>query len=148
MKPWALALAVLSLTGIAHAQADGPVTSRGCLSLTDRGSVTVKGRLFVKTFPGPPGFESVAHGDAPERTYLLRLPRPICVDDGNEGFADPEVKFDTVHVSVNHPQLWPQLHSGLGQVVVITGEGFAAFDGHHHAPLVILADSVRIASAH
>jgi len=35
------------------------------------------------TFPGPPNYESVKKGDAPERYWLLRLPRPVCVRPSN-----------------------------------------------------------------
>lgn len=139
-----LALVLLALASQAHGQVKGPVTPAGCLALTASSRVEARGRLSVREFPGPPNYESVAAGDKPERTYLLTLAKPICVDDGAAGFADPSVTFDTVHVSVKNDRLWPELRSGLNKTVVVTGEGFAAFDGHHHAPLVVLADQVRV----
>jgi hypothetical protein len=139
-----LALVLLALASQAYGQVKGPVTPAGCLALTASGRVEVQGRLSVRDFPGAPNFESVTAGDRPERTYLLTLAKPICIDDGAAGFADPSVGFDTVHVSVKTDRLWPQLRAGLNKIVVVTGEGFAAFDGHHHAPLVVLADQVRV----
>jgi hypothetical protein len=139
-----LAGAAVALASQAHGQIKGPVTPAGCLALETSSRVEARGRLSVQTFPGPPNFESVAAGDRAERTYLLTVPRPICVDDGKAGFADPAVRFEVLHVSVRDERLWPTLRAALGKSVVVTGEGFAAFDGHHHAPLVVLADKVEV----
>ena len=136
--------ALIAVASQAHGQVKGPLTPAGCLALEPSGQVEARGRLSVRTFPGPPNFESVAAGDRAERTYLLTLPTPICVDDGKAGFADPAARFDTVHVSVRDERLWPRLRAALGKTVAVTGEGFAAFDGHHHAPLVVLADKVEV----
>ncbi len=140
----ALAGAVVALAAQAHGQIKGPVTPAGCLVLEASSRVEARGRLSVREFPGPPNFESVAAGDRAERTYLLTLPKPVCLDDGKAGFADPAARFDIVHVSVGDERLWPRLRAALGKTVVVTGEGFAAFDGHHHAPLVVLADKVEV----
>lgn len=140
---------LLALTGAflpsgqaALGQAQGPFTPEGCLKLAPSGQVRLRGRLSVRVFPGPPNFESVKQGDAPERTYLLTLPKPICLDDGRDGFADPSARFDQVQVSTQNPDLWPRLRASLGRTVAVDGDGFAAFTGHHHAPLVVLADQV------
>ena len=139
----ALCLAVIPAGGSrAFAQAKGVLTPAGCLKFDWSGPVEVRGLLSVRVFPGPPNYESVAHGDAPERTYLMKLPKPICVDDGANGFADPSVKFDMVHVTVANDGLWSKLRAGLGKNVLVTGEGHPAFTGHHREPLVVIASEV------
>jgi len=60
--------------GVLLAQA----ASGACLNYEPQ-LVTVAGTVVVKVFPGPPNYESVAAGDAPERTYILQLAEPICV---------------------------------------------------------------------
>jgi hypothetical protein len=138
----------ISICGLAEAQvkADGPLTPSGCVRLTDHGIVRATGRLSVRTFPGPPGYESVAHGDLAERVYLMKLPEPICIDDGDAGFADPTVRFETAQVSVSDDALWPKLRDRIGRVVTVSGEAFAAFDGHHHAPMVIMANRIQVSN--
>jgi len=140
-----LALCLLVASGggsAAFAQAKGVLTPAGCLKLDESGPVEVRGILSARVFPGPPNYESLARGDAPERTYLLKLPRPICVDDGAGGFADPNVKFDLVHVTVADDGLWSKLRKGLGKTVLVAGEAHPAFTGHHHEPLVVIASEV------
>ena len=40
--------------------------------------------------------------------------------------------------------LMAALRSAVGRHVRVTGHGFAAQTGHHHAPLVVLADRVTV----
>ena len=46
--------------------------------------VTLEGVVFAKDFPGPPNYESTQNGDQRMRYWLLRLPKPICVDQGDD----------------------------------------------------------------
>jgi hypothetical protein len=48
-------------------------------------------------FTGPPNYEDVQRGDSPEPAFILKLEEGMCVFD-KDGFADPNVVFDTVHV--------------------------------------------------
>jgi hypothetical protein len=139
-----IALFGLALTTTVQARVRGPLTPAGCLHLSRTEVVQVKGRLLVQTFPGRPNFESVAKGDEAERTYVVKLPKPICLDDDDQ-FADPAKRFDTVHVSTTMTDLWPKLRAALGRSVVVSGEGLASFNGHHHAPLVVFAKHVETA---
>jgi hypothetical protein len=125
------------------AQLLGKRTHAGCISVTGKAAqVTAQGRLELKSFPGPPNYESVAAGDVEERVFILRLPHSVCIDDGD--FANPENKFRIVHISSTQDPLMKMLRSSVGRRVIVSGEGFAAFDGHHHAPLVILADRIAV----
>jgi hypothetical protein len=105
--------------------------------------VTLEGRLSVHLYPGPPNYESVRGGDRPERTYILTLPRPICLDDGG-AFADADARFTRVHVYTADDALWPRLRAGIGRRVRIGGRGFAAHTGHHRAPLVVDVREVSV----
>ena len=41
--------------------------------------VSLTGTMRRRTFAGPPGYESVAKGDQPERVWVFHLTKPICV---------------------------------------------------------------------
>ena len=139
----ALSALLLSNAG-ASAQVTGPRTDNGCVSVAHADSrVTAEGRLTLQLFPGPPNYESIATGDAQERALILELPAETCIDDGDD-FAEPTERFVTVHVSARDGALLTVLQAAVGRSVVVTGEGFASHTGHHHAPLVILADRVTI----
>lgn len=122
----------------------GPMNTAGCMRITSfQSRVTVSGRLTLQLFPGPPNYESIQSGDAEERTFIIELPRAACLDDGGE-FADPSHHFVTVHVSSVEEPLMAVLGASVGRQVTVTGEGFAAHTGHHHAPLVVLADHISV----
>ncbi|MEA3031526.1 MAG: hypothetical protein QOJ53_592 [Sphingomonadales bacterium] len=124
--------------------ATGLLTARGCIDLRGPGSeVSLRGRLTLETFPGPPNYESVRRGDAAEHAYILEMERDICIDDGGE-FADPEERFRHVQLySARRPQR-QLLSAARGQWVRVRGAGFGAHTGHHHASLVVDVRALRI----
>lgn len=112
-----------------------------CLDLTaPKAKATLSGLLTVQIFAGPPNYESVAGGDTEERTFILELPKRLCASDGE--FIEDSTKFDRVQVSSSDPGLMGVLEAAQGHQVTVHGEAFGAQTGHHHAPLVILADQV------
>jgi hypothetical protein len=128
----------------AGAQVTGSQAANGCINIADDHSrVTASGRLTLQLFAGPPNYESIAGGDAEERTYILELPGATCIVDGGD-FGDPSVRFVTVHVSTAEDALLGVLAAAVGRRVTVSGEGFGSRTGHHHAPLVILADRVVV----
>ena len=146
-KTFALAALMLAVPQSGNAQLTGRQTASGCLSVQgvsdDPAIVTAEGRLSLRTFAGPPSYESVAAGDAEERTFILELPHDVCIEDGGS-FADPAERFATVQVSTDDEELLAFLNESVGLQVEVIGEGFAAHTGHHHAPLVILANRVTV----
>ena len=144
MKRIAFALLLLLAPGGAAAQIEGRPTPGGCISVAGvHARVAASGRPKLRSFPGPPNYESVAGGDSEERVFILELPGPVCIDDGGD-FADPSERFRTVHVAGDDEQARAALRGAIGRRVTVSGDGFASFTGHHHAPLVILADRVVV----
>lgn len=144
MARLALAALFLVVAQPAVAQVRGFTTSAGCISVANSTSrVTVSGRLTLQLFPGPPNYESIASGDAEESTFIVELPYAVCIDDGGD-FADPSERFVTVHVSGNEDVFLNVLRAAVGRKVIVEGEGFASHTGHHHAPLVVLADRITV----
>lgn len=54
-----------------------------CLSY-EPSVVQLTGTIIRKTFPGPPNYTNVKHGDSPERAWFLVLKQPICVQAGKD----------------------------------------------------------------
>ena len=142
-KTIVIAAFLLAFSHVTSAQVTGHRTTDGCVSVAGASSVTAEGRLTLRRFAGPPNYENIAAGDAEERTFILRLPRSACIDDGGE-FADPRERFATVHVSPSEEALLAVLSAAIGRHVIVSGQGFAAHTGHHHAPLVVLADRITV----
>src|SRR5215813_15064234 len=65
----------------------------GCLSYEPT-VVKLRGTIISRTFPGPPNYESIREGDTPEAYWLLVLPRPACVKQGEPGYPFDEAKKD------------------------------------------------------
>ena len=110
-----------------------------CLDVSDfkEVEVTLEGRLTREVFPGPPNYQDVRRGDAPEPTYIVGLRSPICLYDGETRHID-SVQIYTTH------DLWARLRTARGHSVRIHGQGFGENTGHHHAPLVVDVDEVGV----
>jgi Domain of unknown function (DUF4431) len=145
--PFILAMLFLAVDGVcvpAAAQLAGSSASSGCVRIDDdEARVSATGTLTVQYFPGPPAYGSIASGDTEERVFIVRLPGPACVDDGGQ-FADPNVSFVTVQASPREDALVDVFRAAVGRRVTVSGEGFGAHTGHHHALLVVLADSITV----
>jgi len=130
-----VAACLLPLACPTSGQITGSKTSLGCINVADvRARVVAVGRLTNGTFSGP---------YRTERAFILELPHAICIDDGGD-FADPAERFSKVHVSATSDALLKVLSVSVGRVVSVSGEGFASHTGHHHAPLVVLADKITV----
>ena len=55
-------------------------------------TVTLKGLVFARDFPGPPNYESIRSGDERIRYWILRLNKPICVDGDDIGAAVSNIR--------------------------------------------------------
>ena len=96
-------------------------------------TVAIAGILTRKTFPGRPNYESVKEGDEPETGFFLEVPvSPDSADDNNGSLHDIRL-VQLVLDSAGYARLNPR----LGRQVTLRGTLFAAFTGHHHAPLLL-----------
>ena len=67
-----------------------------CIDLKRTSSFSFEGTLSYSIFAGPPNYEDVRKGDAPEATYLLKLDASICAT--GDDFLKPEQRFDRIQV--------------------------------------------------
>jgi len=94
-------------------------------------TVRLTGVLERVTFPGPPNYESVQSGDAPETYYVLQLPTQICVLDSDQSVISAnrlQLFLEPGQYDVFRPQ--------LGKRITLPGELWPAETGHHHTPLM------------
>ena len=101
------------------------------------------GRLARRVYPGPPNYESVAAGDAPDTVLVLRLDRPACTRASREFAARAGVR--EVQLLVSRSEFERAGHM-LGQRVVLRGTLEGAVWGWHHLP-VLLATRLPAAPA-
>jgi hypothetical protein len=111
--------------------------SAACLSYADR--VELTGNFETKIFPGPPNFESVADGDAPERVMLLHLAAPVCVTAGT-GDSDAAVAAIAEIQLVPNDALSRSFRNG--KRVTLSGKLMGPETGHHHT--AVLLDDVDV----
>jgi hypothetical protein len=104
--------------------------------------VRLTGILERVTFAGPPNYESVQSGDAPENYFVLRLPAPVCVLDSDQSVISTS-RLQLFLESGQYDLFRPQ----LGKRITLPGELWPAETGHHHTPLMFTPARGKI-SAH
>lgn len=103
--------------------------------------VSLSGTLVRQIFPGPPNYKSVAHGDAAERVWILRLRKPICVNVADH-FDIHENGQKQVQL-VLEPERYKRFRNLVGKQVTVMGTLFHAHTAHHHKKLLLTATKMR-----
>lgn len=117
-----------------------------CFDVSKSQPSELSGVLSVRIFAGPPGYEDVSKGDAPETGYVLKLPAPICLT-GDDDFADPSTRFDEVHL-VARDSTATAMEALDGKAVhVRLSDQMPAHTGHHRRPLVAWVDEISASGA-
>lgn len=125
----------LSLCGAASS------VNAGCIDLKQATSFSFEGTLSYSIFAGPPNYQDVRKGDAPEPTYVLKLDAPICVS--GDDHLNPDQRFDKIQVyaadsGIAGRFLSAELRRFVGKRVTVEGNSpFGAHTGHHHASLLL-----------
>ncbi len=102
----------------------------------------LKGTLYKKTYPGPPGYTSLEKGDTQENVLILALTEPVDVqlanEDEEEPFNQPEKGVREIHISFLDSEPSEKLWN---QEITIRGTLFSAHTGHHRRRIVMLANA-------
>ncbi len=98
--------------------------------------VQLSGRVFLRTFPGPPNYKSIRTGDRAETQVLLKLGQPICVLGDPKDEINSEDERDQRLVTLV-PASGMKLASYAGARVRVEGTLFHAQTGHHRTPILI-----------
>jgi len=109
------------------------------------GAVTLTGRLVQQTYPGPPDYESVTHGDKPLVIWALQVDRGICVDASNtsnpSAYDEREIQIVLGADQYASSREYGPYRQLLGAKITVTGTllpGGARYDKR----LVLAADRI------
>lgn len=102
-------------------------------------TVRVSGVLERVTFAGPPNYESVDQGDAPETDFVLLLDNPACLATADR----PSTSQLQLFLS---PEQYDRFEPELGHRITLSGSLWPAETGHHHTPLMFTPNDAT--SAH
>ncbi len=103
-----------------------------CLDLSKHPEISASGDLNRPMFAGPPNYEDVRKGDAPEPSYILMLDSPFCVTE--DDFLEDGQTIDRIQLLDDQGIL----RGLVGHPIQVKGnDPFGAHTGHHHAPLLM-----------
>ena len=107
-------------------------------------TVELTGRIIIKTVPGPPNYESIEQGDKPEKPWILRLSKPICMNaDKDDEFNVAEASVSDIHL-VLHPEQYRKLRTIMRTgPVTLRGTLFHSFNAHHHAKVLMSVTGIK-----
>lgn len=97
-------------------------------------TVRVSGILARYLYYGPPGFGEDPTHDAKEVGFYLDLTAPVCTT--GSGDNEPRAGVRRVQLVLDSAG-YARLRPLLLQRVTLRGTLFAAFTGHHHAPVLL-----------
>lgn len=101
--------------------------------------VSLSGVLRKTVFPGPPNYESVELGDKPETYWVLNTKNPLlCIN----GAADWGRK-DQFQLIVSG-DFYEKNRELLDKNVLVTGNLEYSMTGHHHTPVMISVQSIKM----
>lgn len=104
--------------------------------------VRLTGVLRENICPGPPEYESIENGDAPEHIYVLVLDSPIHVEDippKENSWNEPEDNVLEIQVAAHAKDAQHLIHKH----VAISGTLFHAHTGHHRTDVVMLDNQIE-----
>ena len=99
----------------------------------------IEGALETRVYPGPPNYESVRKGDAPESIWLLRLSKTIEVRDDGNPTSNNEAEKDVRQLQLILPEGIDEkaLVRAVGRRVKMSGKLLHALFGHHHSSILL-----------
>ncbi len=98
----------------------------------DTEGITLKGKVELKTFFGPPNYGENPETDAKEVQALLKLDMPLCTIESVDEQAEKNQNLVTLIPLGNF-----SLKKFSGQHVSVTGSLIHSISGHHHTPVLI-----------
>jgi hypothetical protein len=101
--------------------------------------------LIQRTLPGPPNYQSIAHGDRPQAVDLLILDAPLCTiaDYKDSPNTDAFQGQDTIQVR-RGASTWRDVRRLTGHRVAVTGTLSEWALGPDRTPVVIDPTDVRL----
>jgi hypothetical protein len=109
--------------------------------------VELNGILELRTYPGPPNYESVKLGDEPEQCYYFKLVNPIDVFPvpGSNSLINDVVEKNVkvIQLSLRNDSLFGRFKKiGSRKKIKLKGTLFHRHTGHHHAEVLMSVDKI------
>lgn len=134
----------IAITLAAAATLAATDAAAACFNLANGEPHALKGTLHSDIAPGPPGFQDVEKGDAPEAIYVLQLSEPICLT--GDDFADPSKPFFEAQLVPRDETAKAMRALDNSSVDVTLARPFAAETHWHYRPLVASVTAISRAT--
>jgi hypothetical protein len=128
----------LLLFGVASFAVSSPISIAAVKHYRENGAATLTGRLEIQAFPGPPNYESVAHGDELETGLFIRLDQPITILS-----SEGRIQARILHLAGTLTKKDFQ-HGRKRAEARVSGSLFLRFNGHHRSRVLIEATSIEV----
>ena len=128
-------LAVICLAPFSASASDAP-----CLKYEPE-VVKLAGTMKRVVFPGPPNYESVKGGDAPETYYVLFLEQAVCVQGDPRSQTNSETESGVKSLQLMGID-YKKARRLLGKPVVAEGTLMHSETGHHHTAVLLQVKSL------
>ena|SRR5262249_7358003 len=132
-------LVLLLLAGIGHAWAQ---SEQPCLDY-ESAKVRLTGTIVRKTYPGPPEYESVRKGDAPETYWLLVLSKAICMNEDRPNFDPAYKNVQRLQLVFDSEKAYKKYRALLGKHVIATGTLSAGINIHHKTRVLLIVGTLK-----
>lgn len=101
--------------------------------------VTLSGKVFLKTFFGPPNFGENPKTDSKLPQALLQLDQPLCTVATADGFNEAERDQKVITLVPSNKM---RLSQFKGKQVTVRGTLFHAMTGYHNTPVLIEVNEI------
>jgi hypothetical protein len=126
---------LLAILMVGQPLSGGLVAEESCLRY-EPAVAQLRGHVCLRTFPGPPNYESIKTGDRPERQVLLKLDEPVCILADSNDRTTSQDEHDQQLITVV-PPVGMKLARYVGAHVRVEGTLFHAITAHHHTPVLV-----------
>lgn len=134
MRVRVIAVIAIFVVFVEHAWAQ---SSQACLDY-EPARVKLSGIIISRTYPGPPNYESIREGDEPETYWLLRLSRPVCVNQEPGNLTNVAKRnIRQIQLVFNSEAAYKTYGRLLRRRVWATGMLYGSFTGHHKTPVLL-----------
>ena len=114
--------------------------------------VTLKGKLILKLFPGPPEYSSIEDGDRPDYCWILKLDQASFLKAITTPVAEPANTLDNLNKRSHADEILLVLEEYMenfcqryqGQEIVSVGHLFHAHTIHHYTPILIDVKELKV----
>ena len=117
-----------------------PFASAQCLKYEPT-IVSVSGTIVRRTYPGPPNYSSIKDGDEPERYWIIRPNKAICVSRADDLYP-AELHQNEIQLVLDGSQ-YKKYRRMLGRKVTAMGTLFHSNTGHHHKKLLLTVNKIQ-----